>query len=147
MALTVSKSYFGSNGTVNKPKHDFFIFSINTSLNPENELLFVEAALGFNVKQVRGSYDGKQEMAYLLPIFDNNKEYASKWAAVRKMAKDFDQECVLYVEGESKRASLLYTKGYETSRAIGTFRRMTPSQAIESGNWTLDGNQFYGVIK
>jgi len=141
--LTVSKSYYGSNGTVNNPKNDFFVFALNSQLNPENELLFITAALGFGCKQLHGCYQQVQEIVYLIPVIDN--KYADVWKAIRKLAQDFDQECVLYVEGESKNTSLMYIRGYETSKHIGTFTRISASEAISSGDWTLDGNQFWGV--
>jgi hypothetical protein len=140
--LTVSTSYFGSNGTVNSDAKDFFIFSIESQLTLENELTFVQAALGFNVKQVRGSH---AKVAYLAPIFDNNKEYSDKQQAIRKLAEDFNQESILYVAGHSKRAIHICLDNEVLTEAIGTFTPISASEAISSGDWTLDGNQFYGI--
>ena len=144
MALTVSKSYYGSQ-SFNDVIRPFFILAINSELNKENELAFVEAALGRTCKQVIGSYNNVQDVSYLVPVNSKDEFSYDVWLDVRRLADKFNQESVLFVD--SARTAYLYFLADKNTSRIGKFKRITAAEAIESGNWTLDQSQFWGVTE
>lgn len=120
----------------------FAMFAVNTELDQTAELVYVESTLGCNVKQVVGCYKGNQETSYIVTFSrDDSIGNMSKINRLFELCRKNSQESVLMVD--SKREARLFFLNINSTQGVGTFQRATPAEAIELGNWTLDGNQFW----
>lgn len=109
-------------------------------------------ALGYDFKVVKGSYKGVLETSILVVCDEDNK---LEW--VRNTAFLDGQESILIVN-EDRRAYLQYnsaiykglfdkTESHKPNvELIGDFRSITPLQARDLDNWTLDGNDYYACL-
>jgi hypothetical protein len=126
-------------------KQAFVIFAVNAPLDKEAEKLYVELQLGVPFKQLVGCYKNEMETCYLValekggPTVENIKLVDK----VLKFAEKNHQESVLLVD-VARNARLLYLED-KLTKSIGVFQKSFPAAAIASGNWTLDGNQFWVV--
>ena len=136
----VSKSYYGSNGTVNKGDNKpFIMFALNSGSKQERRL--IELYLQRNVKEVVGCYKRVQEPAYILVLSGNFLEDKPVIERLLRLTDHYHQESILLVDSKRK-ASLMYLESEDTED-IGYFVRSNPAEAIALGNWTLDGSTFW----
>lgn len=139
--LTVSKDYYGSNGTVNKGEDKpFILFTLNAG---ESEQRLAELFLLGNLKKVKGCYKDQVDVAYLLPLTGEFECDFKMVERLERLCKYYKQESYLVVD-KKRRATLVYLSPHKTE-CLGTFQSSNPAEAIASGNWTLDGSTFWIV--
>ena len=115
------------------------IFAVNTNLSQEEELALVRKELQPSlVKQVKGCCKDLIEDAYVIATRDT--EVLEK---VVSLCWLHGQESILILDSE-RNAELYYT-ATQIRESIGSFVPVYPNEAIQSGDWTLDGQQFYKV--
>ena len=124
----------------------FIMFAVNAPIDKEAEKLYVELQLGLPFKQLTGCYKNEIETCYLVAL-TNGKDYTKENLKivdkVLEFAKKNHQESVLLCD-VARNTQLLYIEDNKLE-SIGTFQKSFPAEAIESGNWTLNGNQFWVV--
>lgn len=143
MTLTKSKSYYGSNGTVNSEKEAFCLFALNSLLKNEKEM--VEKYLNVAVKQVTGCYKNEIEPSYLvvLPV-DGSVDLVQLMSDIIDLCSRNGQESVKIVNSE--RDAVLSYMDDGRLEFLGKFQQSNPAEAIALGNWTLDGSNFWCVV-
>lgn len=94
---------------------------------------------GFPFLPVRGSYKGRPEASFVVPV-----RGIADLQIVQRLAAEFLQESILYVS-EAGRAELLFTSG-QTVTYIGTWQPVDLEQAAELDAFTKVGERFYAVI-
>jgi hypothetical protein len=90
---------------------------------------------GWGVKEVEGCYKGMRELSYLVTVPEPT-------LVVHVVARLFNQETLILVD-EDNQATLIGLD-FVSEESLGTFQRITEAEAKASGNWTRDGNQYWG---
>ena len=85
--------------------------------------------------QLKGRYNGSNEVSFLVPAAEDSPESH----AVERLAKHWQQESVLAIDPD-KRATLLFSDG--TRKPLGPFREIDPAQEVDSYTDFPNGRRF-----
>ena len=105
-----------------------------------NELMAQLKRDKFSIKEVEGVYHGTKEKSILVVL--NQKWLAVELATFKNYAAIFNQESILFVDGE-RNASLLFPYNKENSEKLGKFIAVSKGIAIQMSNYTFDGKDHY----
>ena len=105
-----------------------------------NELMAQLKKDKFSIKEVEGVYHGTKEKSILVVL--NQKWLAVELATFKNYAAIFNQESILFVDGE-RNASLLFPYNKENSEKLGKFIAVSKGIAIQMSNYTFDGKDHY----
>lgn len=113
----------------NGARHDFLVRQLSA------------AGLSFDAS-LRGRYKGSQERSILvlIPEGDGSQEFST----VLRIARAFQQESVLYVDGE-REACLRYLDGEGRWEHIGHWSRVSEAEAQARDSYTEARGAFYAV--
>ncbi len=94
---------------------------------------------GFALERVNGCYTGQTEPSLL--AFPFIGQGLSAEADLLRLARDFDQESVLAVDG-TRRAALVYTAD-GSREPLGDFKHVTEAEALKHGAYTVHHGQYF----
>lgn len=117
----------------------FVIIALNTGLGVAHEMSIIKHALGRQhayVKPARGYYGGECESSYLVRL-DKSEDRE----ALLELAKDYEQESILYVDNE-RQAALLYTCYGPDIATLGAWREVRSSEPPPD-NCTIIGDRVF----
>ena len=129
-------------------KQPFYIISACTG-NPFTDSVQTAALerdllkSGFEFKKVKGVYKGVSEDSFLVSVVDTPLEEA----ALKILARDFNQESILYVDG-NRNATLIFVDFNNESKQLlkGKFQAVPDHVAKQLENTTFDGKDYYAVV-
>jgi len=115
------------------------IFTLNLETKIEEQQALNNA--GFkHFKSMRGSYKGQKETSYLVPV-----EALEDLGPLLDLARTHGQESILFVEGVTREASLIFTDPETPQEHLGKLTPVDAREALKSESWTLDveADQFF----
>lgn len=120
----------------------YVVFSIDNESDWQARLTFeqflADRSIGF--KAVLGSYKGVEEHSWVV----NSRD----WPLIRDWQPFEFQESILHLGAWDKgaRKASLYYAGNPSLTPIGWFQQVSAGYAKRTGNWTLDGTDYYATL-
>ena len=147
LLLNIDKTIGGKMHRSTEIKKSFVIISAERFTNTieENKKNHLELMTQlkkdkFSIKEVDGVYHGTSEKSILVIL--NKKWLYTDLGYLKNYASIFDQESILFVDGD-RNATLLFMKKPWLEEKLGKFISVSKGIATQMSNYTFDGRDHY----